>query len=309
MMIEKHIAALLYRFQCVTLPGFGAFITEVQSTTISEGTNTFNPPKKVITFNANVKNNDGLLANHIALEENISFEKASENIVFEVSKWIDSLEQRNRLILKNIGEITMNADNSLIFEPYNTVNYLTHSFGLSNFTSSLITREELKLQVEKLEEKAPILFTPEKRQNYSFVKYAAAVLLFSSVGTFGYKIYNDQQVATQTLYVEKQVQDKVNNKIQEATFFISVPIANIELPVKEEIKPYHIVAGAFRNGKNAQTALANLKGKGFNAKLLEKNKSGLIPVVYESFTSLEEAQLAKQKIQEEQNTEAWLLIE
>lgn len=308
-MIEKHIAALLYRFQCVTLPGFGAFITEVQSTTISEGTNTFNPPKKVITFNANVKNNDGLLANHIALEENISFEKASENIAFEVSKWIDSLEQRNRLILKNIGEITMNADNSLIFEPYNTVNYLTHSFGLSNFTPSLITREELKLQVEKLEEKAPILFTPEKRQNYSFVKYAAAILLLSSVGTFGYKIYNDQQVAAQTLYVEKQVQDKVNNKIQEATFFISVPLANIELLVKEEIKPYHIVAGAFRNEKNAQTALANLKGKGFNAKLLEKNKSGLIPVAYESFTSLEEAQIAKQKIQVELNTEAWLLIE
>lgn len=308
-MIEKHIAALLYRFQCVTLPGFGAFITEVQSTTISEGTNTFNPPKKVITFNANVKNNDGLLANHIALEENISFEKASENIVFEVSKWIVSLEQRNRLILKNIGEIRMNADNSLIFEPYNTVNYLTHSFGLSNFTSSLITREKLKLQVEKLEEKAPILFTPEKRQNYSFVKYAAAILLLSSVGTFGYKIYNDQQVAAQTLYVEKQVQDKVNNKIQEATFFISVPLANIELPVKEEIKPYHIVAGAFRNEKNAQTALANLKGKGFNAKFLDKNKSGLIPVAYESFTSLEEAQIAKQKIQVELNTEAWLLIE
>ena len=308
-MIEKHIAALLYRFQCVTLPGFGAFITEVQSTTILDSSNTFNPPKKVITFNANVKNNDGLLANHIALEENISFEKASENIAFEVSKWIASLEQKNRLVLKNIGEISMNTDNSLVFEPYNTVNYLTHSFGLSNFSSSLITREELKLQIEELEEKAPILFTPEKRQNYSFVKYAAAILLFSSIGTFGYKIYNDQQVAAQTLYVEKQVQDKVNDKIQQATFLISVPISTIELPVKEEIKPYHIVAGAFRSEKNAQTVLVNLKEKGFDSKLLEKNKSGLIPVAYESFTTLEEAQVAKQKIQEEQNTEAWLLIE
>ena len=308
-MIEKHIAALLYRFQCVTLPGFGAFITETQSVTISESTNTLNPPKKVITFNANVKNNDGLLANHIALEENISFEKASENIAFEVSKWILSLEERNRLVLKNIGEITMNIDSSLVFEPYNTVNYLTHSFGLGNVSSPLITREELKQQVEKLEEKAPILFTPEKRPDYSFVKYAAAILLFFSAGSFGYKLFNDQQVAAQTLYVEKQVQDKVHNKIQEATFFISVPTSTIELPVKKEAKPYHIVAGAFRNEANAQTALSNLKEKGFNAKILEKNKSGLIPVAYESFTTLEEAQIAKQKIQAEQNTEAWLLIE
>lgn len=309
MMIEKHIAALLYRFQCVTLPGFGAFITEVQSTTISGETNTFNPPKKVITFNANIKNNDGLLANHIALEENMSFEKASENIALEVSRWQLLLEQRNRLILKNIGEITLNADNSLVFEPCNTVNYLTDSFGLSNFSSPVITREILKQRVEELEEKAPKLFTPEKRQNYSIIKYAAAIVLFSSVGTFGYKIYKDQQIAAQTLYVEKVVQEKVQHKIQEATFFISTPLAKVELPVKEDVKPYHIVAGAFRNEENAKTTLYRLKEKGFNAKLLEKNKSGLIPVAYESFSTLEEARNAKLKIQQEQNTEAWLLIE
>jgi hypothetical protein len=29
------------------------------------------PPKKMISFNANLKNNDGLLANHIAQSENL----------------------------------------------------------------------------------------------------------------------------------------------------------------------------------------------------------------------------------------------
>jgi hypothetical protein len=309
MMIEKHISALLYRFQCVTLPGFGAFITEVQSARVVGNASTFNPPKKVITFNANVRNNDGLLANHIALQENISFEKATENIALEISKWMVSLEQKNKLVLKNIGEISMNSNSNLVFEAYEEVNYLTHSFGLSGFASPLITREELKLQVEELEEKAPILFTPEKRQNYSFLKYAAAILLFFSAGSFGYKMYNDQRVAAQTLFVEKQVQEKVNHKIQEATFFINNPLSAIELPVKEEVKPYHIIAGAFRNEENAQTTLSNLKEKGFNARLLEKNKSGLLPVAYESFTTLEEAQIAKQKIQTDYNTEAWLLIE
>ena len=122
-------------------------------------------------------------------------------------------------------------------------------------------------------------------------------------------MYNDEQVASQTLYVEKEVQKKLNNKIQEATFFISNPLNGVELKVKEELKPYHIVAGAYRNEENAQTALNNLKEKGFSARLLEKNKSGLIPVAYESYSSLEEAQLSKQKIQQEHNTEAWLLID
>ena len=309
MMIEKHIATLLYRFQCVTLPGFGAFISEIQSAKVAGSASTFNPPRKIITFNPNVKNNDGLLANHIALQENISFEKAAEVIAFEVSKWITSLEQREKVVLINIGEISTNADFNWVFEPYEEVNYLTSSFGLAGFISPLVTREELKAQVEELEEKAPIIFTPERKNNYSFVKYAASIVLFLGLGTVGYKMYNDQQVANQTLFVEKQVQEKVNHKIQEATFFISNPLNAVELSVKEESKPYHIIAGAFRNEENAKSALDILIEKGFSARFLEKNKSGLIPVAYESYSTLEEAQLAKQKIQTEQNTEAWLLIE
>ncbi len=309
MMIEKHIAALLYRFQCVTLPGFGAFISEIQSAKIAGSASTFNPPKKIITFNPNVKNNDGLLANHIALQENISFEKATEVIAFEVTKWIATLEKREKIVLPKIGEISTNADFNWVFEPYEEVNYLTSSFGLSGFISPLVTREELKGQVEQLEEKAPIIFTPERKKNYNYIKYAASIVVFLGLGTIGYKMYNDQQVANQTLFVEKQVQEKVNHKIQEATFFITNPINTVELSVKEEQKPYHIIAGAFRNEENAKAALDVLIEKGFSARFLEKNKSGLIPVAYESYFTLEEAQLAKQKIQTEQNTEAWLLIE
>ena len=51
MTIEKHISALLYRFQCVTLPGFGAFISEIQSAKVAGSASTFNPPKKIIIFN------------------------------------------------------------------------------------------------------------------------------------------------------------------------------------------------------------------------------------------------------------------
>ena len=309
MTIEKHISALLYRFQCVTLPGFGAFISEIQSAKVAGSASTFNPPKKVITFNPNVKNNDGLLANHIALQENISFEKATEVIALEVSKWIASLEQREKVVINNIGEISTNTDLNWVFEPCEDVNYLTSSFGLTGFVSPLVTREELKAQVEELEEKAPIIFTTERKNNYGFLKYAASIVLFLGVGTIGYKMYHDQQIANQTLFVEKQVQEKVNHKIQEATFFISNPLNSVELTVKEELKPYHIIAGAYRNEENAQATLNNLKERGFTARLLEKNKSGLIPVAYDSYSSLDEAQLAKQKIQQEHNTEAWLLID
>ena len=74
MNIESYIAQLLYRYQCVTVPGFGAFLTEIQSAQLIESSHSFFPPKKVISFNAHLKNNDGLLANHIAQAEKTSYE-------------------------------------------------------------------------------------------------------------------------------------------------------------------------------------------------------------------------------------------
>jgi CCDC81-like prokaryotic HU domain 1 len=70
MKIESYIAQLLYRYQCVTVPGFGAFLTEIQSAQLNVNSNSFYPPKKLVSFNSFLKNNDGLLANHIAQAEN-----------------------------------------------------------------------------------------------------------------------------------------------------------------------------------------------------------------------------------------------
>ncbi|MBP6425885.1 MAG: SPOR domain-containing protein, partial [Flavobacterium sp.] len=76
MKIENYIAQLLYRYQCVTVPGFGAFLTEIQSAQLVESSHSFFPPKKLISFNSYLKNNDGLLANHIAQTEKTSYEYA-----------------------------------------------------------------------------------------------------------------------------------------------------------------------------------------------------------------------------------------
>ncbi|WP_459640758.1 HU domain-containing protein [Flavobacterium sp. CGRL2] len=46
MKIEVYISQLLYRYQCVTVPGFGAFLTEIHSAQLNESTNSFFPPKK-----------------------------------------------------------------------------------------------------------------------------------------------------------------------------------------------------------------------------------------------------------------------
>jgi hypothetical protein len=313
MLIEKHISDLLYRYQCVTVPGFGAFLTETVSSHVTGSASSFFPPKKVVSFNANVKNNDGLLANHVALQEKMSYELAVIKIGDVVNEWTYLLQNRNRVVLKNIGEISVNNEMNWFFEPANTVNYLTDSFGLTPFVSPEITRVVLKQEVEALEEKAPIIFTPERKRDYSYLKYAAVFVMMLGAGGFGYVTYNNQQIEAKTLAVQKNVQEKVQQQIQQATFLISNPVEAVELSVAapiEEKMPYHLVAGAYRSEENANKAIAELNAAGFEkAKMLPINKHNLYPVVYASFKTLNEAQIERKNIQNSHNAEAWLLIE
>ena len=312
MMLDNYISDLLYRYQCVTVPGFGAFVAETVPAQVNGSAATFLPPRKIITFNSNIKNNDGLLSNHIAANENVSFEKATEMIAQKVASWNYELDQRNAVVFDKIGTINVNGEEkNLVFEPANTTNFLVSSFGLSQFVSPEVKREVLKQEVEALEEKAPIVFTPErKKNNFAFVKYAAAIAILGTVGLFGFKMHYDQQVAAQTLVVQKNVQDKLEAQIQQATFFIETPnVTAVELPVVEEKLPYHLIAGAFRSEENAEKALQMLIDQGFKAQKLDKNKYDLYPVAYGSYATLEEAEMEKQKLKNEVDAEAWLLID
>jgi len=309
MKIENYIAQLLYRYQCVTVPGFGAFLTEIQSAQLVESAHSFFPPKKLISFNAYLKNNDGLLANHIAQTEKTSYEYAVSAIQYEVFNWKKTLQETGIFSIKNVGDFRLNADSNLIFTPSEQTNYLSSSFGLSPFVSPLVKRELLEQQLEALEETETIQLVPEDKNEYSFLKYAAVFVLgLGLTATVGYPIYQNE-IETQKIIVETAVQRQVQNKIQEATFFIESPIPAVTLTVKEGKLPYHIMAGAFRDETNAQRVFENLSEKGYKAKRIERNKYGLYPVLYGSFTTYAEAEKLKNEIRAKENPQAWILIE
>ena len=59
------------------------------------------------------------------------------------------------------------------------------------------------------------------------------------------------------------MQQHVQNKIQEATFFIESPLPSVSLTVKEVKMPYHVVAGSFRLEENAERIYRKLSNEGF----------------------------------------------
>src|SRR5690606_8086535 len=80
MQLSNYIADLLYRYECVIIPGFGAFLTRSQSARIDESTHTFYPPSKVLSFNKQLQVNDGLLANYVASVEKCSYAMALQKV-------------------------------------------------------------------------------------------------------------------------------------------------------------------------------------------------------------------------------------
>jgi len=308
MKIEHYISQLLYRFPCVTVPGFGAFLAETQPAQLDESSNAFYPPKKLISFNAYLRHNDGLLANHIATTERTSFEAAVDAIQSEVGIWQNILDLNGKFALKNIGELELNTERNLVFKPFELQNYLKDAFGLSSFVSPAIKREGYKEVVRALEEKAPIAFTPERRKSRSYWKYSAVLVLSLAIsGTVGYNLY-ERQVASQTLEVQRNVQQKLQRKIQEATFVIEAPMPAVTLAIASENMPYHVVAGAFREEANAQRKYEELLKKGYSAKRLPANRHGLLPVIYGSYPSYHEAWKAMSDIQRNENPDAWVLV-
>ena len=309
--IEHYIQELLYRYNCVVVPDFGAFLTQMKSAVLLKSTNTFYPPSKRISFNEQLSSNDGLLVSYMANAENKSYEEILKQTLDVTKAWRKELHAGERLKISSIGELWLNREGKLQFQPSNEVNYLTSSFGLSSFVSPGVTRENLKEQVVELEEKIPFIITPEQRERNSFrpyFKYAAIILLALSTGMTAYRFYGETLNKKQLVLEEAQT--LVSKNIQEATFFNSKPLELPELKLhvtKKSKGNHHIIAGAFRIRENADKKVTQLRNKGYNATYLGVNSYGLHQVTFGSYENPEEALIFLKKVKRTESQDAWML--
>lgn len=308
MQLETYISDLLYRYECVIVPEFGAFLTQITSASVDGTTNSFNPPTKKVSFNEQIIKNDGLLAHYIADVEKIPFEIASTKIAKRVKSLKSYLTQGEVISFNNIGELKFNEEGKVLFEPSHNLNYLTDAFGLSQFISPAVTREVYKEEVEAIEKVIPINVTPEKRKSKPYLKYAAIALLALTAGGFTASNYYVDQIETHNQLAQEEATQQLESKIQEATFVIENPLPAITFNVTKQTGNYHIVAGAFRVEENCDKKIEQLKEEGFKARKIGANKYGLHQVVYSSHENRLDAYKALQNVKNSHNKDAWLLV-
>lgn len=307
MAVSNYINDLLYRYECVILPGFGAFITQHHSARIYNG-NQFHPPQKTVSFNGQLTKNDGLLAHYVMEVEQISYSTAIQKLDEFVGDLHKILSNEKEVEFTNLGSFTLTEEDKLQFEPIAKINYLKEAFGLSKFSSAEIVRETYKKQAVALEEKAPIAFTPERREAKPYLKYAAIGLLALGLSGFtGLNIYSNK-VTEHNLAEQLKAASQLEDQIQKATFIIDNPLPAVTLNVNKQEGNYHIVAGAFRLEENAEKKVHQLRKEGFAARKIPVNRYGLHQVIYSSFKDKRDAVNNLWKIKRTSNEKAWLWV-
>lgn len=306
MQLENYISDLLYRYECVTVPGLGAFLSHRNPARLNREEHNFFPPQKRISFNMQVRDNDGLLAKYISNSENISYEDSMRRIQDYVRFVKSELEDKKLITIDKIGALSLNEDGAIRFEPNNAVNYLTEAFGLSSLAASPVLRGSEK-EVVLSEEK---IFPIDHRTHFNrvWMKYAAVGMLAIGLsGTMGYMYLKD--IEDYNVAAKQDAASKLNSHIQEATFTINNPLPTITLNAFKPNGKYHIVAGAFRKEDNAETRVNQLREKGYKARQIGENRFGLHQVVYGSYSDPEEALVALREVRKNDNSGAWMLVQ
>lgn len=305
--VVKHINELLFRYECVIIPGFGAFLTHHQSAYVDKQTNTFIPPSKTLSFNKQLQTNDGLLANHLARTYGISYLEALQDLRGQVQIWTAQIENKTPLRFTELGVLKRNEEGKWQFTPDPENIFQATSFGLSPVGSLTVAREPLS--APKQEVISIHSATSNKGGILRYMKVvgtAAAIAMLLGLGGFTWYKKDTQEY---NLVQQKLAEQELEKQIHTASFTIANPLPAITLALPKEKRPYHIVAGAFRELENAEKRVIKLQEEGFASRILRENSYGLHEVIYSSYASKRDAINALHRVSRSHNQNAWLLVD
>ncbi len=311
--ITPFIRELLFGHDCVIVPGLGGFVGNYTPARIDRATSTFFPPLKEISFNRNLKHNDGLLAGRISSYAGIGYGDSRSIIESFVASVVKKLERGERVVFDLIGTFSMNNEGSIQFEPAPGINYNLDSYGLEPFTFAPLEGYDGSRRI------AERTGVPEaKPMQLRRILWRAAVIIpllgILAVLPFRSELFK-AGVETSTMNPLVSAELEANRKaIDEAGNPAPVNDAQIaadneadmpaqavqtepviQIAVAEPENSYCLITGSFRSRQNAEVQASQLKEAGFDAEILEAS-NGFFRVSAMRCTTIGDAVDAKKNI-------------
>ena len=337
--LDKYIVQLLHHHDCVIIPDFGGFVAQYKTASLDGVTGFYSPPSKQILFNINLKNNDGLLANKIAQEQNISFQRATQIIADFVRIINIELKENKTFQFVKLGKLFF-ENNALLFNQ-KSANFLGASYGLPP-----VNINEFKSAESHVKESTKVFDINSKIEpNKSKWWVAAAIVpilfytawiplktdLLNNPSNFSYSDLNPFTYSKEVkgpMALNNFVHEDVESN--EANTTTDNPIKEIKLVehttahsgnpliIKEKLthetsptaaistQKYHVIVGCFGNEKNSSRLIKKLNKKGYEAYKLDVHKN-LHRVALATFKNKQDAILAQTEIMKSEKMSSWVL--
>lgn len=345
MKIVQYISELIQNNGSITIPDFGSFILKDTSSRIDNNKKTVLPPSKVLTFDENIKDNDGVLIDFIVKAEGLSKESAEDAIKKFVQQLKTLLGSGKTVEFRNIGKLHLNHKKQVVFDYDSKATYVSESFGLAPVKYKTLSKTKESKPMKDIEtepkEKKPkkkfpkaaiwliIILTPiiaaavlaflypdKTKELYSNSKEYVSGLFKKSEPDKNVKniaVINDTLKNSKKDSVKKNVTDTAVNKkpVENPS---NGRVENNNKKNTNKIKPttdptnkFHIIVGCFQSKANAEKFFKTIEGKGYSPRFFEAGSDGLYKVSCNSYSTREEANKELRKVVNDLGAGAWIL--
>ncbi|HWR74568.1 MAG TPA: SPOR domain-containing protein [Bacteroidales bacterium] len=324
--ISVYIRELLFKHDCVIIPGFGAFIGNYFPSHIDRNEGLFYPPVRRITFNRHLTGNDGLLIGHVSSHLKISYSESRDMI----GAWAEELRGKimagTILNLDHLGTFSLNREGTVIFEPDNTVNYLLSSYGLTSYQRRPVSDFDVRKKMLEHHHE-PAVSQPSMKRLLTRAAVIVPVMIALALVPFNDNLFrgrmeestlnplanaelefNREQIVADTAYIEPEttVRKTADTAATVAEKPVPEPPVAAVVPDPEPVKPvqqavvvheyrYLLIIGSFKTEDNALTMIEKLRKIGYDPEMTG-GPDGFLRVSAVSFDSVEEAKAAHSRI-------------
>ncbi len=342
-LLQPYLSNLLKENDCVIIPGFGAIIAREVPAQYQRQTATFVAPGKELSFNALLKEDDGLLVSQIAKEQKITYAKAKALVSEAVRLANAKLDQEQTYSIREIGSFAVNKNKKIEFNP---------EFKRYHHLSWYGMQGELKIKELDLNKiNQPVILTNESAMKNNVIKWSAAGIAAAIlIGLyFAAPFKNDDHVQQAAIGIPANSNEIVHeqsnndsNHIEETTanFTAEVEAAEVasventpeiqpevaETPVEETVvknstpevvgedlsseeRYYHVVIGSTISSAEADMVVNTFKNQGILASVLDCGSR--YRVVNKTFLNKGEAMVYLRKLKKENPVlgDAWIYVE
>ncbi len=195
--VGDYLKKLLYQYDCLVVPEFGAFLTHYLPASFSEATGQYLPPRKRLAFNEALRLDDGILINYVMLHESLTRDEALRYINGFVTAMKQQIRVGGSYTLDGVGLLTTNEEGRLQFHPELRHNFEAESYGFQPIQAQYCESTEVSLPVSvlpfvsntlpavagSLMEEGQLMPMPVRRPVWHWV---AATLLLGAMGVYSY---------------------------------------------------------------------------------------------------------------------------